>query len=62
MSWLQQMESERRQWHEEMERRIQKMETDVIRGSALQRILEAERQAACLDAQHINTTEPKGNL
>lgn len=43
MSWYQrQHELEQ----EDLERRIQKMERDVTKGNALQRIIEAERLAA----------------
>ncbi len=52
----QQMTDEREQW----EARLQKMERDVVRGNALQRILEQEK----IDRDNRNSTgigaEPEG--
>lgn len=60
--WEQQLFCERRLWHEEMERRIVKMERDVRRGSAMQQILEAERLAAKQDTTktQVNSYEVSG--
>ena len=44
--WEQQMFNEQRRWHEEAERRLQKMERDVERGRKLRESLKAESRAA----------------
>jgi hypothetical protein len=44
--WEQQLFCEQRRWHEEFERRVQKMERDVERGRKLTTIWNAEAETA----------------